>query len=105
MGGHQVGLELPDEGDELVAHLQAGQERTVVVVQGDIFRAHTAARVGRLDASALGQWATAHFVVAGVTVGHTDHFYRMAQAAVERGQPTRAKVWVVRVCANDEKTE
>ena len=91
--------------DHLLAHLQRGQQRAVVVVEGDILAAQQRAGCRRLAAPSPRQGRAAHLVVPGVAVGQGDHLYPMSQPAVQRGNAAGVEVRVVGMGAKDKHAE
>ena len=78
---HEVGIPLPDLADDLLAHLQRGQQLAVMVVKGDVFDADSAAGFRSLGSPPHRQSAAPFALVARVAVRHRDK----AHLVPERG--------------------
>ena len=102
VGEHEVGFDLTNELDHVVAVVDRGFEFALRIVEGDVLRTDDrGGRVG-LRTTSSSERRAALFVVAGLAVGHADVRHLVAALAVLRGRPTETNLAVVEVCANDE---
>ena len=83
---HDVGLPLPDLSDDLPAHVQAGHQFAIVVVEGFVLDADPPARLLRLLPAARGERSPALALMAGVAVSHRDELHVVAKSGVLGGQ-------------------
>ena len=102
---HEVGLPFADLPDDLLAHLEIGDELAIMVVEHHVLDADAAAGLLRLGAPPHGELAAALLVVTGIAVGDGDEPHLVAERRPFGRRAAGADVTVVGVRTERDDAE
>ena len=102
---HQIGLELADHGNHLIAILQRWHKSGIVNIERNVFNAEFCTRGGGFCTPAPCQGRATRFVMSRIAVGKADHFYDIAAAAIQRSHAPRRKIGIIGMRAKDQNSQ
>ena len=92
---YNIRIPLADLPDHLLAHLERGQQLSVVIIEDCVLDAQTARRFLGLGEPALGKSGAVQCLMARIAVGDGHELHRVPGGGKERGGTRRADVAIV----------
>ena len=94
---HNVRIPAPDLANDLLAHVERGQQLPIMIVENVVLNPLSPRRFLCLGEAALRQFLAMHGLMARITIGDRYEFNGIARLYPKRGGSGRANITIVRM--------